>query len=70
MHRWRELECLRPRFDFQLSVVDVDRDPVLQRRYAGDVPVLAAGGRILCRYHLDRDVLLDYLSGGEGAPSQ
>lgn len=61
----RELERLRTDFAFELKVVDIDGDPALQRAYAGDVPVLAVAGRVLCRYRLDAGALKNYL--GENA---
>ena len=40
-----------------LEVVDVDTDPVLQRRHGLDVPVLLLDGTVVCRHRLDRDEL-------------
>jgi hypothetical protein len=34
-------------------VVDVDSDPVLQRRHGLDVPVLLLDGSVVCRHRLD-----------------
>lgn len=36
-----------------MEVVDVDSDPVLQRRYGLDVPVLLLDGSVVCRHRLD-----------------
>jgi predicted thioredoxin/glutaredoxin len=36
-----------------IDVVDVDSDPVLQRRHGFDVPVLLLDGTVVCRHHLD-----------------
>lgn len=47
------LEALRPAYDFSVTVIDVDSDPVLESRYDEIVPVLALGGRELCRYRFD-----------------
>ena len=46
---------------FELQLVDVDRDPELQRRYDEWVPVLCMGEREICHYHLDEQVLLQAL---------
>lgn len=40
-----------------IEVVDVDADPLLQRRYGLDVPVLLLDGTVVCRHRLDRDEL-------------
>ena len=36
-----------------IDVVDVDSDPVLQRRHGFDVPVLLLDGSVVCRHRLD-----------------
>jgi predicted thioredoxin/glutaredoxin len=36
-----------------IEVVDVDSDPVLQRRHGFDVPVLLLDGSVVCRHRLD-----------------
>jgi len=40
-----------------IEVVDVDADPLLQRRHGLDVPVLLLDGTVVCRHRLDRDEL-------------
>jgi hypothetical protein len=40
-----------------IEVVDVDADPLLQRRHGLDVPVLLLDGTVVCRHRLDRDAL-------------
>ena len=40
-----------------IQVVDVDSDPVLQRRHGFDVPVLLLDGSVVCRHRLDADEL-------------
>jgi len=44
-----------------LSVVDVDGDPQLQRRYGLQVPVLLLDGTVVCRQRLDTAELLRIL---------
>ena len=56
------LERLKPQFDFALSVVDVDDDPELERRFGEVVPVLVHGERELARTRLDEGSLRVYLS--------
>ena len=40
-----------------ISVVDVDGDPDLARRYGLNVPVLLLDGTVVCRHRLDVDEL-------------
>ncbi len=40
-----------------IEVVDVDSDPVLQRRHGFDVPVLLLDGTVVCKHRLDADEL-------------
>jgi Glutaredoxin-like domain (DUF836) len=40
-----------------IQIVDVDSDPVLQRRHGFDVPVLLLDGTVVCRHRLDADEL-------------
>ena len=60
------LEVLRsepgvPHFD--IEVVDVDADPLLEAKYNELVPVLVDGeGRELCHYFLDPPRVREYLS--------
>ncbi|VVD66622.1 glutaredoxin [Pandoraea capi] len=51
------LEAMRPAWDFSVTVVDVDSDPVLEARYDEIVPVLALGEREVCRYRFDVDAV-------------
>ena len=47
---------------FEIEVVDVDADPVLESKYDELVPVLAdAEGRELCHYFLDTAKVREYL---------
>jgi predicted thioredoxin/glutaredoxin len=40
-----------------ISIVDVDADPELLRRYGLNVPVLLLDGSVVCRHRLDSDEL-------------
>jgi glutaredoxin-like protein DUF836 len=52
-----------------LTVVDVDADPLLRRRYGHDVPVLLLDASVVCRHRLDRDELLRLLpAAAPGGP--
>ena len=57
------LEALRGEFDFMVEVVDVDADPLLEKKYNELVPVLVADGNELCHYFLDTAKVRDFLSG-------
>ena len=49
-----ELKQLATRMSLPpLDIVDVDADPVLQRRHGLDVPVLLLDGTVVCRHRLD-----------------
>lgn len=60
------LEALRDEPDqvaFEIEVIDVDTDPLLEQRYDELVPVLAdACGNELCHYVLDTLKVREYLS--------
>lgn len=55
------LQSLQSGHSFELTVVDVDSDPVLEQRFGEWVPVLMHGDRELCHYHLDSAAVTDYL---------
>jgi predicted thioredoxin/glutaredoxin len=40
-----------------IDIVDVDSDPILQRRHGLDVPVLLLDGTVVCRHRLDPEEL-------------
>ncbi len=40
-----------------VSIVDVDGDPELLRRYGLNVPVLLLDGTVVCKHRLDADEL-------------
>jgi predicted thioredoxin/glutaredoxin len=44
-----------------ITVVDVDADPELTRRYGLNVPVLLLDGSVVCKHRLDADELLRLL---------
>ncbi|WP_129647188.1 glutaredoxin family protein [Peristeroidobacter agariperforans] len=48
-------EELSPAEAARVSVVDVDGDPALARKYGHRVPVLLADGDFVCNYRLDRE---------------
>jgi predicted thioredoxin/glutaredoxin len=53
-----ELEALGSRIPLPpISIVDVDADPELARRYGLNVPVLLLDGTVVCRHRLDADEL-------------
>jgi glutaredoxin len=45
----------------ELAEVDVTLDPVLERRYAERIPVLALDGEELFEFHVDGDALRERL---------
>ena len=55
------LEPLRSEFGFALEVIDIDGDPVLERRFDTLVPVLMHADAELCHYHLEVGKVRAYL---------
>jgi glutaredoxin len=51
------LRGLQSRLGFELTLVDIDRDPDLRQRYDEWVPVLCHADRELCHYHLDEQAV-------------
>jgi hypothetical protein len=56
-----ELHFMQARFSFELEIIDVDRDVALDERYGEWVPVLLAGNKEICHYHLDHSALETFL---------
>ena len=55
------LHEMQARERFDLTVTDVDSDPLLEQRYGDRVPVLVHGDHELCYYHLNPAAVTDYL---------
>lgn len=49
--------------EVEVALVDVDTDPELKDRYGLRIPVLAAGGKVLCEGRLDEAALDAYFDG-------
>ena len=47
-----------------VTILDVDADPVLERRYGLKVPVLLLDGSVVCHYTLNSNELLRLLGRG------
>ena len=62
----KELETLRRTTAdiFTVEVLDIDREPEMQRRYVLRIPVLTteAGGEVVCETRFHQQSVLDYLS--------
>lgn len=56
----QQLESFQQQYGFSINVVDIEADSYLRLRYGDRVPVLAAGDREICHYHLDKDIVLEY----------
>jgi glutaredoxin len=52
-----------PRAEFEWHEVDIDGDPLLQRKYNDEVPVVFIDGRKAFKYHMDGDRFLRALAG-------
>ena len=46
----------------RVDIVDIDEDEALHARYFLEIPVVKDGDSELCRYHLDRDRILQHLA--------
>lgn len=56
----QQLELLQQDYDFYLHLVDIEADHVLKLQYGERIPVLTAGEKEICHYHLNEAFLLDY----------
>jgi hypothetical protein len=56
------LERLRGEYSFEVEVVDIDADSILEAKYNEWVPVLSADGVELCHYFLDEPKVREYLA--------
>ena len=45
------------KYDFRLTIIDIDQDPALQKKYAARVPLLATADAEICEYFLDEQAL-------------
>lgn len=57
------LTALQQERPFELEVVDVDDDPLLEEKYNELVPVLLDGDKEICHWHLDEEKLRRHLDG-------
>lgn len=57
-----QLEPIATEYGWEIEVLDVDQDPVLEARWDEWVPVLLAGDNKLCHYHLDEAAVRAYCS--------
>ena len=58
-----ELRLFQGRYDFEIDVVDVDRDPKLEQKWGDKVPVLIDGDLEVCHYFLDHAAVDARLDG-------
>jgi methylated-DNA-protein-cysteine methyltransferase-like protein len=65
----RALAPYQERHDLDLTLVDVDEDPVLAARFGERVPVLADGEQVLCEYFLKDAELTAHLGQPRHAPA-
>ena len=59
---YQELLRLPESGQFQVRLVDIDRDSALQEKYGLKIPVLMAGENEICHYTLDPATLREYLA--------
>lgn len=56
-----ELKPWQEQYGFELQVIDVDTDPVLEERFNELVPVLMENESEICHWHLDTQRLAAHL---------
>jgi glutaredoxin 2 len=56
-----QLKPYQERFSFELKILDVDEDPVLEEKYNELVPVLLEGETEICHWFLDEEKLKIWL---------
>lgn len=56
----RALADCRDKYDFELEIVDIDRDAQLVAQFGSLIPVLMDGDTQICCYHLDDKALHAY----------
>ncbi len=56
----RELADCRDKYEFELEIVDIDRDPHLVAQFGSLIPVLMGGETQICCYRLDYKALHAY----------
>lgn len=63
-HKMRDaLKPYQAQYGFELEIVDVDEDPLLEQRYNELVPVLLDGDIEICHWFLDETRLKARLEG-------
>lgn len=61
-HKMRDaLQPYQAEYGFDLDIIDVDDDPVLEEKYNELVPVLLAGDTEICHWFLDENKLKAFL---------
>ena len=55
------LAALRSQWQFELDVIDIEGEPLLEQQYGVRIPVLKAGEEEICHYFLDQSALAEYI---------
>ncbi|BAL25141.1 glutaredoxin family protein [Azoarcus sp. KH32C] len=58
-----KLKPLAAELGWSVRTLDVDADPELEARWDELVPVVVAGDKVLCHYHLDEAAIRAYCRG-------
>lgn len=56
-----ELQQVKDKYRISWILHDIDRSPELRERYDRQVPVLAKGDEVICRYFLEEEPLKEFL---------
>lgn len=54
------------KYSFRLSVIDIDQDTALQKKYAARIPLLTTADAEICEYFLDEQALARLLQAQGG----
>jgi thioredoxin reductase (NADPH) len=65
-----QLKLFQARYDFEIDVVDIDRNPKLEEKWGDKVPVLLHGEAEICRYFLDAAALQARLQPQSAPPPE
>ena len=58
------LRWLQREVDFDIDLVDIDKNDELRKKYDVDVPVVARDGEVVCYHFFEEDMVRQAISNG------
>ena len=55
---------LQSELDFDIELIDIDKDEILRERYNVDVPVVACGGEVVCYHFFEEEMVRQAINNG------